>query len=195
MSAAGFADPVLQSQATFRAILKAMSRPGTIVAAGAELAPPAPLSPAAAAALLTLADYETSLWLSPSIQGTEVGAWLKFHSDAPTAPNAAAAAFALIDLGCDGLRLEDFAVGTPAYPDRSTTLVIACAALSEDGPLTLRGPGVRGASRFGFSPLPADFLAQWSANGERFPLGVDLVLTCGTSLAALPRTTRLIGDA
>ena len=41
-------------------------RRGRLFACGEALAPPAPLAPAAAAALLTLADFETPLWIAPS---------------------------------------------------------------------------------------------------------------------------------
>jgi alpha-D-ribose 1-methylphosphonate 5-triphosphate synthase subunit PhnH len=195
MSATAFLDPVLQSQAAFRAVLKAMSRPGFLVTTGADLVPPAPLQPAAAAALLTLADYETPLWLPPRWHGGEADRWLRFHTGAPAAARPRDAAFAFLDLAEDELRLEDFALGAPEYPDRSTTLVLACASISSDGPLELSGPGVNGAQRFGFAPFPGDFLAQWQANVARFPLGVDLILTHATSLAALPRTARIVGGA
>ena len=59
----GFAEPVADAQTTFRAVLDAMARPGTIHQVGANLSPPAPLDPATAAVLLTLADNETPLWL------------------------------------------------------------------------------------------------------------------------------------
>jgi alpha-D-ribose 1-methylphosphonate 5-triphosphate synthase subunit PhnH len=52
MSGLAFADPVFESQAAFRAILAAMARPGAIHPCGQGLEPPAPLSPAAAAAIL-----------------------------------------------------------------------------------------------------------------------------------------------
>jgi len=188
MTAAAFADPVFQSQATFRAVLRAMSRPGEIVAVGAGLAPPAPLKAAAAAALLTLADYETALWLSPELAAGEVGAWLRFHTGAPFAAAAERAAFAWIDAAA--LDLAPFAAGEPAYPDRSTTLIVEVETLAS-ADLVLAGPGVRGERRFGFAPRRADFLDAWRANGAAFPLGVDLILTCGDRLAALPRTGRL----
>ncbi|MCA3414980.1 MAG: phosphonate C-P lyase system protein PhnH, partial [Roseomonas sp.] len=47
----GFADPVLDAQASFRAILEAMSRPGRIQRIEARITPPAPLCSAAGAAL------------------------------------------------------------------------------------------------------------------------------------------------
>ena len=185
MSAAAFADPVFESQATFRAVLRAMSRPGEIVEAGAGLAPPSPLRPAAAAALLTLADFETPLWLPPGAARD----WLKFHTGAPLADAPARAAFALADI--DALDLDAFAKGVAAYPDRSTTLLIEVEALGGED-LILTGPGVKGERRFGFAPRPQNYLPQWRANHAGFPLGVDLVLTCGARLAALPRTIRIV---
>ena len=191
MSAPAFVDPVFQSQATFRAILAAMSRPGAIVECCEGLDPPAPLAPAAAAALLTLADYETPLWLSPAFAASEVGAWLKFHTGAPTARSPAAAVFALVDLASDDLDLSVFAQGSPEYPDRSTTVVAQVAGLSADPHFRLAGPGVRGEAPLYFSPSPNAFPTQWRANGAAFPLGVDLILAARDRLAALPRSTRL----
>ena len=45
MSALAFADPVFNSQTAFRRIMRAISAPGTILACGEALAPPASLSP------------------------------------------------------------------------------------------------------------------------------------------------------
>ena len=190
MTHPAFADPVFQSQAAFRAVLRALSRPGTIVACGDELAPPAPLSPAAAAALLALAEYETPLWLAPAYAAGEVGAWLRFHTGARIG-GPRDAAFALVDLSADALDLTVFAQGSAEYPDRSTTLVAEVASLSPQGPLRLSGPGVKGEARFGFSPMLSDFVEAWRDNGAAFPLGVDLILTAGAELAALPRSVRI----
>jgi alpha-D-ribose 1-methylphosphonate 5-triphosphate synthase subunit PhnH len=189
MSASAFADPVFQSQATFRALLDAISRPGEIVAAGAGLAPPSPLRPAAAAALLTLADFETAIWLSPRWAGSEAAAWLRFHTGAPTAASPERAAFALVE--AETLDLSRYAQGIAEYPDRSTTLIVDLDHLTAEGDLILSGPGVKGERRLGFAPRPADFLSQWRANHAAFPLGVDLILAAEERLAALPRTTRL----
>ena len=104
MSALAFADPALELQAAFRAILRATASPGAIETCGKGLAPPSPLSPAAAAVLLTLADFETPLWLAPSLTAAgEAAAHLKFHTGAPLALSPRDAAFALIDLEWDSL--------------------------------------------------------------------------------------------
>ncbi len=193
MTALAFADPVFESQAVFRRIMRAMAAPGTILVCGETLAAPAPLAPAAAAALLTLADFETPLWIAPSF-GSAAAAYLAFHTGAPLAPSPDQAAFALIDLAVDGLRLERFAQGRAEYPDRSTTVVAQAASLSEGPALRLAGPGVLGEAELRAAPLPADFLVQWAANRAGFPLGVDMIVSAGTRLACLPRSVAVIGE-
>jgi alpha-D-ribose 1-methylphosphonate 5-triphosphate synthase subunit PhnH len=44
------------------------------------------------------------------------------------------------------------------------------------------------------SGLPADFVEIWQRNRAGFPLGVDLVLCTGTTLAALPRSVTVEAD-
>ena len=190
----GFADPALDSQATFRAVLDAMSRPGIIAGAGAGLAPPAPLHPAAAAALLTLADYETTVWLAPAFAGEEVAAWLKFHTGARLAIEPSRAAFAIAE--ADALDLSIFAQGEPAYPDRSTTVIVQVAELFRQGrshplrPRRERRALLRlHAARSRLSRTMAGQRRNLSA------LGIDLILAAKSTLAALPRTARISGAA
>ena len=194
MSALAFADPVFESQAAFRSVLRAMASPGQIVDAGEALAPPPPLGRAAAAALLTLADFETPLWIGPSFAGSEVEAYLRFHTGAALA-SPENAAFALVDAENDAVDLECFSQGTAEYPDRSTTLVLQVRRLAAGARLCLVGPGVRGAAELQVEPLPADFLAQWRVNHAGFPLGIDLILAAGSRLAALPRSVGATGGA
>jgi alpha-D-ribose 1-methylphosphonate 5-triphosphate synthase subunit PhnH len=190
MSALAFADPAVESQAAFRAILSAIASPGAIEACGEGLAPPSPLAPAAAAAILTLADFETPLWIAPSLTASgEAAAYLKFHTGAPLAASPGQAAFALVDLEWDSLDLMSFAQGAADYPDRSATVI----AQARSRGMSIAGPGVRGTVEIQFEPRPCDFCSQWEANRSRFPLGVDLILAHGTELAALPRSVRVTG--
>jgi len=194
MSALAFTDPAVESQAAFRAILRAIASPGAIEPCARGLAPPARLSPAAAAAILTLADFETPVWIAPSLAaGGEAVAYLKFHTGAPLAASPRDAAFALLDLEWDSLDLKSFAQGAPDYPDRSTTVVAETRFLAGRRGMRISGPGVSGTKEIEFGPAPGDFLSQWEANRSTFPLGVDLILTHGIELAVLPRSVRVTG--
>jgi alpha-D-ribose 1-methylphosphonate 5-triphosphate synthase subunit PhnH len=189
--APGFADPVHQSQRAFRALMAAMAEPGRIFALPAPLAPPAPLTPELAALALTLADFETPLFLdAPLAAGEAVRSFLAFHTGAPIVADPSAACFALLRDGAALPDLSAFAQGEPDYPDRAATLIVAVDQIG-DGPLRLEGPGISGRRTFGAAPLPADFSRRLAANGRGFPLGVDIVLTAPGRIAALPRSVRL----
>jgi alpha-D-ribose 1-methylphosphonate 5-triphosphate synthase subunit PhnH len=193
--ALSFADPVFESQAAFRSVLNAMASPGKIFVCGEALSPPPPLCPAAAAALLALADFETPLFVAMDFPERDaIVEYLRFHTGAPLAATPDKAAFAL-ELATDAMPdLARFAQGTPEYPDRSTTLVLQARSFGEGPRLRLAGPGIRGETELAFSPSPKDFVSAMQANGEKFPLGVDLILAAGASLAAAPRST-LISEA
>jgi alpha-D-ribose 1-methylphosphonate 5-triphosphate synthase subunit PhnH len=185
--AAGFADPALGAQATFRSLLQAIAHPGRIVAAPQGLpTPPAPLSPPAYAAALTLLDFETPLWLDPSLARPAVIESLRLHCGCPiVAPGQAR--FAL--LAGAGAPLAAFEQGTPEYPDRSATLIWQVDQLSDAGGVRLIGPGIRDSARLRVDGLPADFWTLWGMSHSQFPLGVDVVFVTTDRLAALPRST------
>ena len=189
--APGFADPVIEGQAAFRAVMDALARPATLHDIGNDLAPPAGVMPAAAAAILALCDFETRLWLSPSLRGA-AGDYLRFHTDAPLTEKPELAAFALLDLAEDDLILKDFAQGLPDYPDRSTTIVVQTSSLVTGAPLRVSGPGIATTAMLHLAGLPDDFADQWAANRAGFPLGVDLVFVSGHQIVALPRSSRLL---
>jgi alpha-D-ribose 1-methylphosphonate 5-triphosphate synthase subunit PhnH len=192
---AGFADPVLEAQQAFRAVLDAVARPGRIVVLGEPLAPPPPLHPATAAVALALFDFESPLWLDVSL-GAEAREWLAFHTGAPFVERPGAAAFGIVTeperlsglaRGC----LDDFDMGTDERPDRSATLVIQVAGFDAGAGRRLTGPGILGEARLAARGLRDAFWEALRENHGRFPRGVDVLLTAGTCLVALPRTTRI----
>lgn len=194
MRAAGFADPVIDAQSTFRAVLAATARPGTVWPVVAELAPPAPFSRAAAAIALTLCDQDTPVWLDAHLRAAEaLTQWLRFHCGARIVEEPGAAAFAF---AADGRALPDFArfnLGSTDYPDRSTTIVVLVDSLQSGLPLTLAGPGIRGQQMLCATPLPHDIEERLTHNRALFPRGVDLLLASADAVAALPRSVRLVG--
>ncbi len=189
----GFADPALGAQCAFRAILDAMSRPGMIkaieTASGHQAAAPGLLNEAAFVTALTLMDFETPVWLDSGLADDQaVVDALRFHCGCPITHEKAGASFALINSAETAPPLADFHQGTPEYPDRSATVVIQVPSLQEGGALRLQGPGIKGETRLDVGGLPSAFWQAWQANHRRYPLGVDLVLTAGHQLVALPRS-------
>lgn len=176
----GFADPPIDSARGFRAILTALSQPGRIVRlTGAT--PPLPLSPAAGAAALVLLDATTPLHLAPTHDSAALRAWITFHTGAPLV--AAGAAMFALGTWAALQPVSRFAVGTPEYPDRSATLIVETDRLEAEG-ARLIGPGIAGTARLS---LPET--AAFRANHGLFPLGFDMLLSCGNRLAGLPRST------
>lgn len=191
----GLADPVFDSQAIFSLIMNAFARPGTIVGLGDRVTAPAPVVPAAAAFLATLADFDTPVWLDEPLKQAEgLAAWIAFQTGAPLTENPEAARFAVLADAQSAAELDRFAIGTPAYPDRSATVLVPVEDLEGGAPLTLAGPGIEGQARIAPRGLPSACLAAAARNAALFPLGLDFVLVCGTRALALPRTTG-IGSA
>ncbi len=178
----GFTDPVLQSQAAFRAVLEALSRPGRRQSLGADLHPPARLSQAAAAVLLTLVDGDTVLHLADDTQ--DAAPWLQFHAGTQLGSLEHAdfvLARTLPDLGL-------LAQGTDDAPELSATVILEVSGFDEGSRYVLAGPGLQSPSPVTISGLPEDFLSRWQRNHALYPTGVDLILCHGTEIMAFPRS-------
>lgn len=178
----GFADPVLDAQACFRAVLEAMSRPGRVQRLVPPPEVPPGLSPAAAAVLLTLVDATTPLRLAA---GAEAAAWVRFHCGCALQRDGAT--FVLDPAAL----LLDLEAGTEEEPERGATLILEVATLEEGRGWRLTGPGISDAHRLHVAGAPTDFVGDWARNRARFPRGVDAILCAGTHIAALPRTVRI----
>ena len=189
---AGFSEPVFDSQRAFRAVLQATSHPGRIVDVGTPVDAPPPLHPAAAAICLALIDFETPVWIQPVAADTgALSQFLRFHCSSPLTADPALAAFAVIHDSAHMPPLSAFSGGQIDYPDRSTTLLIQVEGLSAVRRVRLSGPGIKDTQQFAPSGIPERFWTEWRDNGALFPCGVDVLLICGSHVAALPRTTRV----
>jgi alpha-D-ribose 1-methylphosphonate 5-triphosphate synthase subunit PhnH len=186
----GFADPVHDTQAVFRTLLDALSRPGTVGvienvlpevrATRADLA--------AFAALLALCDYATPVWLAQP--DTALGSSLRFHTGAPLVDEPAQAAFAYLHDAGTLPPLQSFALGAAESPEQSVTLLIGVEALTGGAPIVLSGPGIQHTATIAPVGLPERFWRERAALAPLFPCGVDCYLVCGARLIGLPRTTQ-----
>ncbi len=178
----GFRDPPVDAARAFRAAMRAMARPGRIEPLDAAH-PPGPVSAAAGTLLLTLCDHETGVYLAKGHDTPDLRAWIAFHTGAPIVP-ASEAQFALGQW--EALwPLDQYAHGTPEYPDRSATLIVEMADLEAAGD-KLSGPGIRDTAALSLPDAGA-----MRTNAARYPLGLDFFLTCGGRVAALPRSTKV----
>ena len=183
----GFADPVGESQACFRAVLQALSRPGSVHDAGRGLTPPAGLAAATAAVLLTLVDAETPLHIAARF--ADARDWIAFHCGAFAGETGSRGGFIL----CDTLpELACVNAGTDEGPEDSATIILQIAGFDGGAPFLLSGPGLERPARITIPGLPAVFADIWAANHALYPRGVDLILCAGSRVAAFPRSLRIV---
>jgi alpha-D-ribose 1-methylphosphonate 5-triphosphate synthase subunit PhnH len=189
---AGFTDKVVSAQSTFRSVMDAMARPGSVQDIVAAVGTPWPIMPGTAALALTLFDHDTPIWLDPQMsEKPDVANWLTFHSGAPVVTVPAVCSFAVVANGAALPDLESFSFGTPEYPDRSTTLVLQVESLTEGCEFELRGPGINGAVVLRAKIEPRNLFERLAVNAALFPRGIDVVLVANDDIVAIPRTTRL----
>ena len=189
----GFADPVLDSQRAFRAILDAMDHPGRVVELPDCQEAPAPLYAATAAVCLALLDFETPVWLDGRAATPETLAFLRFHCGCRLVDEPAQGRFAVVSEPGTMPPLGAFDLGSDESPERSTTLVVQVETLVAGRGRSLTGPGIRVEARLEARGLPDALWRDFRQNHGLFPRGVDVLFTAGRQLAALPRTTAVEG--
>ena len=187
--AVGFHEPVHQSQQAFRTALNALARPGRL----SEVSPSGPTAPglgqAATALMLTLADFETPVWLDESASLSSN--YFRFHCGCPLTGQHQTAVIACLTKPETAPPLTEFSLGTDLAPELSTTLIIEVERLEQHGPLLLSGPGIRDVHRLAVDGLGTDWFDQRTALKPLFPRGLDMFLTAGNRLCGLPRTTTI----
>jgi alpha-D-ribose 1-methylphosphonate 5-triphosphate synthase subunit PhnH len=189
--APGFADPVLDSTRTFRALMNAMANPGTQHALDAGVPSFTGIDAASIAVLLALADGDTPVWLAPVLDA-RLAPYLRFHCGCPIVAAPGEAAFGLVAITDDAMQAFGFGTGTDEYPDRSATVLIQVPALTGGTPVVLEGPGINGERLFA-PQLPAAFWGGWRRNAALYPRGIDVMLVAGGAVAGLPRSTHVTG--
>lgn len=194
---------VMYSQKTFRGILDSMARPGKI-----NRMDPFPVSERGIDGqdtryLLglgyTLLDVEVGFHIPGRDQfpaGLETD--LAFHTGSSCCP-LADADFVFLTGSADPELLSQMKCGTLEFPDNGATAVMQVDYLSEDGPpetylvmeLNLKGPGVSGEKVLYAGGLTEDHVRVLRTVNVEFPLGIDLILTCGERFACIPRSIEL----
>ncbi len=183
--------PVQDAQHSFRRLLKAMSEPGVIVALHQLKRGWQPLNIATTSVLLTLADNDTPVWLAAPLSNDIVNQSLRFHTNAPLVNQPKQATFAVTDEAISSEQLNALSTGTAVAPEAGATLILQVTSLSGGRMLRLTGAGIA-EERMIAPQLPKCILHELTERPHPFPLGIDLILTCGERLLlAIPRTTHV----
>jgi alpha-D-ribose 1-methylphosphonate 5-triphosphate synthase subunit PhnH len=163
-----------RTNATFEALMWALSRPGTVQ----DL--PARGMTGIAEALL---DRECRVFCDdPALADliTALGAAL-----VPLPP----ADHCFLSLGTTIDRLAQVAIGSALYPDAGAT-VVAEARFGTGQRLRLTGPGIETFANIALEGIAPGFWAMRAALC-RYPAGFDLFLICGAQVIGLPRSTTI----
>ncbi len=169
-------------QQNFRALLLAMSRPGTVVPLQLQQQVP---EQSVRAVLATLLDAEVTL--ADPDQLLEASLWPLLQAR-PAEPHSADF------IVCRGDRAPQFQprLGTLSDPQASATLIIKVDDLGQgEAGFSLQGPGVKDKLECvvnGLHPQWWHCRERWVAH---FPLGVDCLLVNNGSVMALPRSSKL----
>jgi alpha-D-ribose 1-methylphosphonate 5-triphosphate synthase subunit PhnH len=182
------------SQATFRVLLDALSRPGSV-----HRLPDGVVDvdvPAAVLVPLALADLEVDLAVLEPAGPDWAAALAEATGARAAAPERADLVLALRPPRPDEIR--GLRRGTSDRPDLACRLVLACDRLAAGDPggpgpavqLDLTGPGVDGHAALAVAGVPVETLEALVAVNRRFPLGVDTyVVDTDGRVAGLPRST------
>lgn len=187
--AQGFSDPVIATQRCFRRMAVAMSEPGTRVQMP-EVTASSTVSAAAVAVLLTLTSHDTPLFIDPAFDDEALVQLLKLHTNPPIVTRPEEAKFALLN-GCQSAcDPTAFFCGTDEVPESSATLIVDVEQLTSFHELMLTGPGI--STYRVISPvLPLALEGYLCSRPHAFPLGIDIILTSGDEVIAIPRTTQV----
>lgn len=174
-------------QRTFRAMLSAMSMPGTVEQVSVARTEDGPWA-AAIAVAQSLLDHEVTFHVTASNGPEET---ILRRTGSRTAP-LDRAGYVFADAAHALGAVEAAYEGPLEEPERSATVVVLCGAVGGEGDLalTLSGPGVDGETTLRVGGLDPTVIKARTERNWPFPTGIDLVLVDPRGrLAALPRST------
>ena len=176
-------DPDVQ-QRVFKSLMQAMSRPGIWQALPTGAEPFALLLAALCDPAAGYADTEN-----------RVDARTRLHIGAPIVDETGAAF--VLAAGNDNAASDRQSphLGTLDDPHLSTTFILVIPEGGKSDSLRLEGPGVSPEGVvFDTGGLHPTWLERREVWVRNFPLGVDFILIKGASVAALPRTARILKE-
>jgi alpha-D-ribose 1-methylphosphonate 5-triphosphate synthase subunit PhnH len=191
-------DIVFDSQATFRIVLDAMARPGSIgLLTALDQRCPLPDYRPLTAVARTLLDHEVTFAVVAGTSLEEATA-LSHYLAAATGSRSASPAeadYVITDGPLERGLLTCLKRGTLTFPDESATLIVLIpdfATADDTLTVTLTGPGIPGTLATRLPGFSAENLSERRVANAEVPRGVDLLLVDPTGrVMCLPRTTKV----
>lgn len=185
----GFSDPVHQAQKSFRALLTAIAEPGTVQSIATDVQFHG-LSRATTAAILTLCDHSTPLYVSKQLSSKALLENIAFHTSAPITQDKEQAEFALLQRN-EFEGISEFRLGSEAQPQLSCTFLVQCLQTERPLTLSLSGPGIEQRRQCQINGLTDSQVAMLEVNHQQFPQGYDSFFFHDNLVTALPRSTAI----
>lgn len=196
-------DLVYDTIPVYRALVEAVSRPGTIADIGeqaAKLNLPKDEDNAALALALTLLDDDVTCFISLR-DDNDLAQEIEYRTFCGRAePSKADYLFVQgnMENGDVVSLLHQVKKGTWLYPEESATLLVRAEDIRETGLADrgwiLSGPGIRDVARCELEGVSAAMLEERNRLNAEYPLGIDMMFyTAQGKLLAIPRTTAIRG--
>ena len=189
--AEGYETHSIEASHDFRVLMNAMSRPGTLQKVTAGTDSVNGLNAGSIVAALTLCDHETTVFVEESDAGAEIREFLSFRCGCLLTEELEQADFAFFGTVPGTDVLERLKIGNSQYPDRSATLIAQVDTMSEGDGLLLEGPGIFNLHALSIPAISSELVEWWTTNNDRFPLGIDMILTTNDAIVGLPRTVKI----
>lgn len=201
---------VIDAQQVFRAVLKAMSEPATVVdltkngMVNTENGDAAVLWAVAQSLIdgevTVLCDSKATSPIDDKLQKS-----IRFFCGSPAVEDLAKAEFVFTDISNLATVLADkqLNIGTLEMPHTSSTLVVFTEAVHAedeiaqahaDDVITLSGAGIKTQKKAAIAGMTAKLRKQLQGNNNLFPLGVDMIFCSANKLVSIPRTSHFQAD-
>jgi len=173
-------DPVHGTRETFRALLDAMSRPGTVEAVS---------EPADHAVVATLVDHEVTLATEDDTLRGALSEQGRLDDGEPTTADIVHAR------DHTTFDVRDCGRGSLVEPSDGATVVYRVEELADSAEealttVSLSGPGVDGETTLSVA-LPPSELAAIAEAQSSYPRGVDVIFATEDSVASIPRSVSI----
>lgn len=185
----GFTDPVHHAQQSFRALLTALAEPGTVQTIASDIQFHG-ISRATTAAILTLCDHTTPLYISQHLASPALLENIAFHTSAPITQEKSQAEFALLQVQ-EFEDISEYRLGSESQPQLSCTFLLQCQHTESPLTLSLSGPGIDQARNCQINGLTDAQVAMLQVNHQQFPQGYDCFFFHNNQVTALPRSTAI----